>query len=170
MKPIITNIVNQGYKVKLIAFRNPRTADNTVNKRMEELVFHILGTKKTAVVPFFLDNKQQAMVSKRIWLSNLSRQAGLPNDNPDLNYLIDVEGMKRSEALEEIEKQTHEDLNKLIGKEFTVWYTSTTSNGRTYFNYRPYEPIIDTEDDESNDLEFDESDLPSDDESPDEEA
>lgn len=146
IKKIITGIINQGYKVKLIAYRNPVKADNTLNTRMQELVFHILGTKKTVSIPFFLDNLVQASNSKRIWNTNLARQRKLANENPDLNYLVDIEGMDRKDALTQINAVQENQLTSHVGKEFTVWFTSATKDGRTYYNYQPYAPTLPEED------------------------
>ena len=141
-KKIITGIINQGYKVKLVAYRNPMKVDGTPNTRMQELVFHILGTKKTVTIPFFLDNLAQASNSKRIWNTNLARQRKLDNDNADLNYLIDIEGLDRLIALKQINTAQEAQLKDHISHTFTVWFTSTTKDQRTYYNYQPYAPTL----------------------------
>ena len=149
-KQVVLGVLNQGYKVKFISFGNPIGQDGKLNTRMEEAVFHILGTQKTATINFFLESEKDpsARNSKRILVSNLARQAQLTNDAPDLNYLIHVEGMKRQEAEKRITDGYDKTLNSLVGKEFTLWYTQSTSNGRTYVNYIPYEPTV-TETDDS---------------------
>lgn len=121
-------------KVKLVSFAK------VTGKNMKQLVFHILGTKRTATVNFFEDNVAGANTSKRIWVSNLARQSELELELADAKYYQFIEGLTEKKAVEAEGKDLDSHLADFVGTEFELHQVVVQRAGKTYYNWQPYAP------------------------------
>ncbi len=133
-----------GIKVKVLSYAHAigftKEGKEQINKEMKQLVFHVLGQRKTVTVNFFLKDLSKAQVSKRIWVNNIAKQLELELDIADEKYFEKVEGKSKTASIKLVDKELDKALNDFVGKEVEIYLVMVQKNGKTYFNYQPYAP------------------------------
>lgn len=147
-----TGALNHGdsIQVELLAIENYPAGPR------KHLVFAVKGTTKT-IEHVFMENGTNPLQAKKIWSESLARQLGdeapsVDAEVPSVKYLIYKEGLTEAEArkrVEKAEKQASPNYDKffekLIGKEFTLWYKVNQQNADIYRNYVPYQILTSNE-------------------------
>jgi len=122
----------------------------------KHLVFLVDGTTKT-IEHVFMENGTNPLQAKKIWAESLARQLGedapgLDAEVPSVKYLIYKEGLSEAEAQKRVAKAEKSAspnydsfFEKLIGKQFTLWYKVNQQNADIYRNYVPYQILTSVE-------------------------
>lgn len=116
--------------------------ETTDGKKRKRMIFHPPKEKRT-IREFIWESGENGINQKQIWVRNLARQLGMDTDYPDMDYLIEIEGLDRNKALKQLNEQYDKVLQEIFdGKnEVYLWLDVQTKDGRTYYNHQPMPPV-----------------------------